>query len=123
MCSSDLVHVAGEAEGEQPALDLHLLGGTALFVHGVPHPLPRRRRVVELLAYLTVAASQGATRDELLETFWPNTPLDEAAPRFHVLAHTLRALLAEAGIDEALQRRGSVYQLDSRRIRVDALDF
>lgn len=118
-----LVHVQDESTMPAPLLDLRILGVSSLLVHGAPASLPRRRRAVELLAYLMLARGRGIRRDQLLEAFWPDDPPDHSALRLRVLLHALRQMLGEAGIGSALERHGAAYLLDPTRIRLDALDF
>lgn len=117
-----IVHINETPTIDPPQFELRLLGTTTLHVRGERVPLPRRRRAIELLAYLALSSS-GVTRDQLLEVFWPDIPPEDSAPRLRVVVHSLRQLLAEAGVDGAIERRGACYVLDRRHISIDALDF
>lgn len=118
-----IVHAAGHPPDAPPPFEFQLLGSTTLRVLGRRVALPRRRRVVELLAYLALHGASGVHRDRLLDDFWPDENAQDSAPRLHVLVHAARQLLASAGIEEALERRGPLYVLDRRYIRIDAFDF
>ena len=118
-----VVHVTGKPSIAPPPLELRLLGSTTLRVLGRRVVLPRRRRVIELLAYLALHSTGGVHRDRLLDDFWPDESVGNSAPRLHVLVHATRQLLASAGIEEALERRGPLYVLDTRYVRIDAFDF
>lgn len=124
-----IVHVGGPGSGhttpvpEQPALELRLLGATTLLAQASTIPPPRRRRGLELLAYLVFAGRRGATRERLLDDFWPGVMPEVSAPRLRVLLHALRQLLDTAGLTGALQRQGRLYVLDGARLRLDAVAF
>lgn len=117
-----VVHVGIPPEAA-PVLQLGLLGETVVIARGRRVPLPRRRRAIELLYRLAIAGAVGVRRDQLLEEFWPEVPLDESAPRLRVLLHAARKLLEAAGLESALARRGTMYVLDTPELRIDALDF
>jgi len=123
------IHVRREpatsASGQGPALRVRLLGPVALMAGDQSLPMPPRRRVIELLAYLAFAGPRGVERDRLAEDLWPDEPLDRSAPRLRVLLHGLRQLLASAGIDDPpLRRHGTVYVLDATpAIEIDVTEF
>lgn len=118
------IHVRGANATANATLDVRLLGPVALLADGVALPMPPRRRVLELLAYLAFAGPGGAQRDRIAEDFWPDESIDLSAPRLRVLLHGLRQLLTAAGLEPPLRRQGSVYVLDeSPLLRVDALEF
>lgn len=117
-----VVHV-GDLPQPVPTLQLGLLGETVVIVRGRRVSLPRRRRAIELVYRLALAGAVGVRRDQLLEEFWPGTPLEDSAPRLRVLLHAARKLLETAGLASALTRRGTAYILDTPELRIDALDF
>ena len=118
-----IVHVTEQPAEIAPALELRLLGETAVLVHGTPVAVPRRRRALEMIYRLAIAGPSGVRRDQLLEEFWPDVPVEDSALRLRVLLHAVRQLLDEAGIADALERRGTVCVLDSPGLRVDAREF
>lgn len=118
------IHVRDTTAAAPSTLDVRLLGPVVLIADSVTLPMPSRRRVVELLAYLAFAGPRGAHRDRIAEDLWPNEPIDLSGPRLRVLLHGLRQLLATVGAESLLQRHGTVYVLDAApSLRVDALQF
>lgn len=118
------IHVRGATTPANATLDIRLLGPVALLADGVALPMPPRRRVVELLAYLVFAGPGGAQRDRIAEDLWPDESIDLSGPRLRVLLHGLRQLLASAGLEPPLRRQGTLYVLDeSPALRVDAVQF
>lgn len=117
-----IVHVAGQP-APVPVLDVRLLGETSLFIGGTPAALPRRRRSLEMIYRLAVAGPCGVRRDQLLEEFWPDSPMEDSGLRLRVLLHAVRQVLVSAGLNGALMRRGDVYLLDTAGLRIDAVEF
>ncbi len=118
------IHIRSQITPVNPTLEVHLLGPVALLFDGAVLPMPPRRRVLELLAYLTFAGPRGAQRDQIAEDLWPGESIDLSAPRLRVLLHGLRQLFLSVGIEPPLRRHGTVYVLDdSPALRVDVMGF
>lgn len=118
------IHVRGATAPANATLDIRLLGPVALLAGDVPLPMPQRRRVLELLAYLAIAGPGGAQRDRIAEDLWPDESIDLSGPRLRVLLHGLRQLLNSAGPDVPLRRQGTMYVLDETpTLRIDAVEF
>lgn len=110
---------------QHPTLRVRLLGPVALVVGLQSLPMPPRRRVIELLAYLALAGPRGVERDRLAEDLWPGEPIERSSPRLRVLLHGLRQLLASAGVeDPPLRRHGTLYVLDNTHaLQIDLSEF
>lgn len=118
------IHMQGKTALALSTLEVRLLGPAALLADGAALPMPPRRRVLELLAYLAFAGPRGAQRDRIAEDLWPDESIDLSGPRLRVLLHGLRQLLTSAGIEPPLRRHGTMYVLEeSPVLRVDALEF
>jgi len=91
---------------------LTLFGPPRLHVGGQPVPAPawRAQRAFQLLVYLALQP-RGASRDELLERFWPGRRAAAGRRNFHPTLSYIRAVLPRAGVAPIL-REGSQYRLD-----------
>ena len=69
MNSSHIVHMD---ETARPPLELRLLGGMALAIHGKPQRLPQRTATRQVWAFLLLNAGQQIRRDELPARLWPD---------------------------------------------------
>jgi len=95
-----------------PAPRLILFGPPRLEIGGraIPGSAWRAQRAFQLLVYLALRP-RGATRDELLECFWPGRQLAAGRRNFHPTLSYIRSVLprAEAGV---LLREGELYRLN-----------
>lgn len=118
------IHLRTVPAPRDVTLEVRLLGPVALFANGLPLPMPPRRRVLELLAYLAFAGPAGAQRDRIAADFWPGESIDLSGPRLRVLLHGLRQLLSSVGLEPLLRRHGTLYVLEeSAALRSDAIAF
>lgn len=92
---------------------LTLFGIPALEVAGrrVPASAWRTQRSFHVLCYLALQP-RGATREELLEAFWPGRKLASGRRNFHPTLSYLRTVLPSGPVP-LLVRDGDVYRLDS----------
>ncbi len=65
-------------ESPPPALEIRLLGGCDIRVHGSPLPPPRYRKEWWLLALLVLKHDRELSRDTLAAAFWPDSDTDRA---------------------------------------------
>jgi DNA-binding SARP family transcriptional activator/tetratricopeptide (TPR) repeat protein len=97
-------------------------GVVELHVDGVPIDLgPQVQRRV--LAALMVDAGTPVGRDVLIDRIWGEAPPARARDALYTYIGRLRAVLAAAGIDEAIVRRSGGYALDVPADAVDLLRF
>lgn len=91
---------------------LHLFGIPSLEIAGrrVPASAWRTRRSFHVLIYLAMHP-RGATRDELLEAFWPGRRMASGKRNFHPTLSYLRTVLPRGRV-APLMRDGETYRLD-----------
>jgi DNA-binding SARP family transcriptional activator len=80
---------------------------------GTEREQPQRKAAIELVAYLAVQP-HGATRDELLETLWPDDDPRRSEQRFWQASAEARKVL-----DGGLRREHGRYMLDRGRVAID----
>ena len=78
-------------------VEIDLLGGFAVRVDGQPVPPGewRRRHAVALVKLLALAPRRTVHREQVVDALWPDTGLDDAAPRLHKAAHYARRALGD----------------------------
>jgi len=100
-----------------------LFGGFSVEVGGarVPAEAWTRRGAASLVKLLAVADGRRMHREQVMDTLWPELPVESATPRLHKAAHyARRALGGSAGL--AL-RNELVMLFPDAEIRVDAVEF
>lgn len=102
---------AAKAKSGDAQVRLTLFGAPRLEVDGrlVPASAWRAQRAFQMLVYLTLH-SRGATRDGLLEAFWPGRQLAAGRRNFHPTLSYIRSVLPEAA-ESPLLREGERYRL------------
>jgi DNA-binding SARP family transcriptional activator/energy-coupling factor transporter ATP-binding protein EcfA2 len=95
------------------AVTLRCLGGFALAAGGIELPWPELRpRVRALLMLLAMNHGRQLHREQLIETFWPDTTLTSGIRSLQVAVSSVRQCLATGGIiEDALRRHGDAYAL------------
>jgi DNA-binding SARP family transcriptional activator len=78
-------------------VEIDLLGGFAVRVDGRPVPGGewRRRHAAGLVKLLALAPRRTLHREQVLDALWPDTSVDDAAPRLHKAAHYARRALGD----------------------------
>jgi len=91
---------------------LRLFGSPGLDVEdrAIPASAWRSQRAFHILVYLALHP-QGATREVLLETFWPGRRLAAGRRNFHPTLSYVRSVLPRADV-APLRRDGDTYRLD-----------
>jgi hypothetical protein len=91
-------------------VEIHLLGGFAVTVDGVPTPSEgwRRRQAAALVKLLALAPQRTLHRERVIDALWPDVSVEEAAPRLHKAAHYARKAL---GHDRGLLLGGEAVAL------------
>src|SRR5688572_12880761 len=85
-------------------VSIRLLGGFEVTVDGVavPDAAWTRRQATTLVKVLALAPDRRLHREQVIDTLWPDSAVEEAAPRLHKVAHYARRVLGPEGI--VLQR-------------------
>ena len=101
---------AGESAGEAPRLQL--FGPPRLWIEGRPLGASawRSQRAFQILVYLALHPD-GATREELVELFWPGRRGRSAKQNFHPTLSYVRSALPRAKV-APIAREGEIYRLD-----------
>ncbi len=101
---------AGQSDGE--SCRLVLFGPPQLLAGGRPLPAAawRAQRAFQLLVYLALHP-RGASRDELLERFWPGRHAAAGRRNFHPTLSYVRAALPRCGVVPIL-REANLYRLN-----------
>ena len=78
-------------------VEIDLLGGFAVRVDGraVPAAGWRRRPPAALVKLLALAPRRTLHREQVIDALWPDTGIDDAAPRLHKAAHYARRSLGD----------------------------
>ena len=78
-------------------VEIDLLGGFAVRVDGRPVPDGewRRRHAAGLVKLLALAPRRTLHREQVLDALWPDTRVEDAAPRLHKAAHYARRALGD----------------------------
>lgn len=86
----------------------------------------QRRKALSILQYLALQPSHRATKEQLLELFWPDETPEKASNSYYVTIHTLRRALS-AGLSEEIPylrvERGSVYLVPELLASLDVEEF
>jgi DNA-binding SARP family transcriptional activator len=101
---------------------LEVLGGVALHAGGTEaRAVLAQPKRLAVLVWMTLHRAGGwVRRDELLATFWPDTPPERARVTLRQAVQYLRRHLG----DDVVRRRGDVeLGVDPVRLRCDALEF
>jgi LuxR family maltose regulon positive regulatory protein len=125
-------HVGERARRAQPSVSAADAPAPRLVLFGMPRleiggePLPgsawRTQRAFQILAYLALRP-RGATRDELLEAFWPGRQAAAGRRNFHPTLSYLRKVLPRAAVAPLL-REGESYRVHpSYPLTCDAWEF
>jgi DNA-binding SARP family transcriptional activator/tetratricopeptide (TPR) repeat protein len=88
--------------------------------HPVPDSAWTRRQAAALIKILALAPRRQLHREQVMDTLWPDVPVDEAGPRLHKAAHFARRVL---GPDSIVLRSASVLLCPDIPVGVDALRF
>jgi len=114
---ADAADSAGQGDNTPAEADavatIRLLGRVT--IDGVRRP--RRATTVELLAYLALHPD-GASRDQVLEAFWPGEDPGRTRRRLWKGVTEARLLLGDA-----FERKGDRYRLDHTRVQTDSTDL
>lgn len=95
--------------------------GQGLVCRTVPAEAWRRRHAAALVKLLALAPDRRLHREQVLATLWPDTPVDDAAPRLHKATYYARRAL---GSLDTILLRGDVFTLcPDRDVSVDAHRF
>jgi LuxR family maltose regulon positive regulatory protein len=100
------------ASGTATPPRLYVFGPPRLEIDGKPLPASawRAQRAFQMLVFL-VLHPRGATRDELLEQFWPGRQLAAGRRNFHPTLSYIRSVLPRASVP-ALLREADSYRLN-----------
>jgi DNA-binding SARP family transcriptional activator len=85
--------------------------------------IPRRRRTLEVLAFLGLAGPDGVHRDAIIDALWPSGLTADASTYARVLLTDLRHTLTLLGAADAVERSGQRYFLRRDALRIDAVEF
>jgi ATP/maltotriose-dependent transcriptional regulator MalT/DNA-binding SARP family transcriptional activator len=101
------------ADADQRAARLLLFGPPRLLLGGEPVPASawRAQRAFHLLVFL-VTHPRGATKEQLLEHFWPGRQLAAGRRNFHPTLSYVRSVLPANGA-LPLEREGETYRLNA----------
>jgi len=103
-------------------LNLHLLGGArAAWEGGEPVSFPTRK-ALGLLAYTAMQGGKGATREELVNLYWSDSPDQSARASLRRTLHELTDALGPDS-DRIVSSSREAVALDPDRVTVDALEL
>lgn len=115
------------ADGWQPSpLAFTLLGGFSVSRSELPldRDVWQRRAAQRLVRFLLVHKQRAVSRDELIEAFWPESPLDKALGSLRVAISAARKVLDTPGTPTVIDLEDRIYRLRLRDgDRVDVDDF
>lgn len=86
----------------------------------------KRRKSLSVFLYLLLQPSHRATKEELLEHFWPNEPPEKASNSYHVTIHALRQSLSaqlDGEVNYLEVERGVLYLRSELISFIDVLEF
>ena len=115
----------GDAQPERPAarIEVKTFGNFDVLVDGKPVHF-RRAKAKELLAFLVEKQGRGITREEAFRTLWEDRPYDRPGQKqLDVILRSLRATLAEHGIEEILSVQRGAISIVPRLISCDMYRF
>ena len=111
-----------------PKLHLQCLGNFELFrgKERIDWSKWQRRKALSLLQYLALQPSHRATKEQLLELFWPEESPEKASNSYYVTLHALRRALS-SGLSEKIPylevERGSIYLVPESLASIDVEEF
>ena len=105
----------------QAALKIHLLGRFEVVRGDAPIPLSawRRRRPADLLKLVALAPGHRLTRDQVVETLWPDKDPSSGANNLHRALYDLRQILGGRWVDVD---RGLIAMRPDAWVDVDAFE-
>ena len=111
---------------EQPVLTFRLLGGFT--VHAGDQLIDRwtSKKARQLLAFLAMTPDRAASRETLVEMFWPGSSPARGSNNLSIAVHHIRSRLGELvpGPDRGVSVRQATYLLDpDLRCRADVREF
>lgn len=118
----------GRAGREEPPVELRLLGGFALYVHGV-RVLDERlehRNAKSLLAFLALQRGGSARRYQIVEQVWPDSDYASGFNRAYQATSAVRSAVAavDRGLDPfVISRSTKAVTLDPSLVRCDVDEF
>ena len=83
----------------------------------------RTAKAKELFAFLHYHQGSPVTRDEILESLWPEMELDKAVKNFHATGYYLREALKKRNLDHLLERKNGAYRLKWEEVNSDEKSF
>ena len=101
-----------------------LLGSFSVVLGSTPVPPDAwsRRGAAALVKLLAVAEGRRMHREQVMDTLWPDLPVEAATPRLHKAAHYARRALGGGTAGLALRNELVVLAPDAA-VRVDAVEF
>lgn len=102
---------------------LELFGGLRAIAEAQTITHFQTRKAALLLAKLALNLDRPCSRDELIETLWPDEYLDAARERFRQTLSSLRKALNLHGEDPPLETDRLTVRLDPQRVTADVADF
>ena len=104
-------------------VDIRLLGGFSVAVEGerVPDTAWSRRQTATLVKLLALRPGHRMPREQVIDALWPESPLNEAAPRLHKVAHYARVTLGST--DALVLSRDAVSLFPDAEVVVDVERF
>ncbi|MEE9611082.1 MAG: BTAD domain-containing putative transcriptional regulator, partial [Desulfatiglandales bacterium] len=103
--------------GVEIGLRIQCFGGFEIFWNGkfIPHASFPRKKALTLLKILLLRAGKKVTRDELIETLWPETSFRKGANRLHGVVNALRSVIEPHFVEQRwtyIRREGDRYFFD-----------
>ena len=114
-----------DGDGAGVALEARMLGTFELRVDGVGVPASPGHRGYAVLRYLLARPGHGASRDEILEEFWPEVDVDVARNRLQVAVSGVRRALRDITPVPVVEYRDGSYRIApavSVQIDVDSFE-
>jgi DNA-binding SARP family transcriptional activator len=90
----------------------HLLGRFAVSIAGRPMTGVHSNRGIRVLQYLLLSPTRSASRDQLLEQFWPDADPARSRNRLHVAITSLRRALREVADVAVIEHRAGLYRIN-----------
>uniref|UniRef100_UPI00406CE9CA AfsR/SARP family transcriptional regulator n=1 Tax=Macellibacteroides fermentans TaxID=879969 RepID=UPI00406CE9CA len=89
------------------AIDIHLFGRFTISVNGITIPDSewKTKKIKGILKYLLLHKGKLVTRDQLMETFWPDSDKKYAAMSLSAALYTLKKVLLKYGIKNECNTR------------------
>lgn len=112
----------GVPDPRRARVTVFLLGPLRVFRDGEAVVGGWRLKSLELLAYLGVHP-HGASKDQILETLWPQRDPRETQRYLWRTVSDLRCRLRSAPFTQVVNKAGDIYRLDFTRVWVDSVAF